>query len=99
MSLRPIVMCPARLCSSVSRSTSSLTPYFAGGSLGYGCGADQGGHGGMDRQVADRFRLVPARCDNAGAAAPVLRAAVPAGGGGLGLLRAAGRADCYGLGG
>ena len=62
-------------------------------------GTDPGGHGGVDRQVADRFRLVPARRRQSGEAAEVLRQPVPAGRGGLRLLRAARRADRRGLGG
>jgi hypothetical protein len=64
-----------------------------------GYGNDPGGHGGVDRQVADRFRLVPARRRQPRAAAEVLRQPVPARRGRLGLLRAAGRAHGRGVGG
>ena len=75
-------------CSALSRS------FYAGGH-----GRDPGGHGRMDRPVADRLRLVPGRREHAGEAAAVLRPPVPAGGGGRDLLRAARRADRPGLGG
>src|SRR5579875_2207942 len=58
-----------------------------------GYGKDPGGHRVVDRQDADRVRLVSARGGHAGEAAAVLRPAVPAGRGGLELLRAARLAD------
>src|SRR5271166_2052321 len=64
-----------------------------------GAWENPGGHGGMDRPVADRLGLVPGRGEQPGEAAAVLRSPVPAGGGGRGLLRAARGADRQGLGG
>ena len=52
----------------------------------------------MDGPDADRVRLVPAGGEQPGEAAALLRPAVPAGGGGRDLLRAARRADRPGLG-
>ena len=52
----------------------------------------------MDGPDADRVRLVPAGGEQPGEATALLRPAVPAGGGGRDLLRAARRADRAGLG-
>src|SRR6266566_272526 len=65
------------------------------GAAGQVCehGRGPGGHGVMDGPDADRGRLVPAGGEQPGEAAALLRPAVPAGGGGRDLLRAARRAD------